>query len=263
MRNCKWCNKEITKKPNIFCDRLCLQEWNNSLKVKMTCSVCYKPYLVPESRSIISKVCSHKCRGYLAGIGGRKANIAKAEVVSFDCLNCKNPFQIYKSRSLWEKNGTQGRRKFCCKVCQLQYRKISEKKVAITCIQCGKVKSVDPYRIKAKYCSVQCKNDFQKTLTGTKSASYKNGHKTYRRDALELYQSKCICCGKAHARLHVHHIDGNNKNNVPSNWAVLCPTCHRRVHLGRLVLPFVVVPSFDHDSVSVAANLIPDVEHLS
>jgi 5-methylcytosine-specific restriction endonuclease McrA len=28
--------------------------------------------------------------------------------------------------------------------------------------------------------------------------------------------------------LDIDHIDGNNKNNYPSNWRFLCPNCHRQ-----------------------------------
>lgn len=241
MKHCEWCKKEITKKKNIFCDMKCLRAWNKSMKVKMTCTVCSKPYFVSESKSLITKACSVDCRNHLAGIGGRKANIAKAEVVTFNCLQCLKPFDIYKSRSIWEKNGTQGKRKFCCKACQLQHRKDNSKKISIICKQCGIEKLVDSYRTNAKFCCVQCKYDYEKTLTGTKSKSYKTGYKTYRRDALKLFEYKCYNCKKVHRRLQVHHIDGNNKNNTPKNWVVLCLTCHRRVHLGRIVLPEVVV----------------------
>jgi 5-methylcytosine-specific restriction endonuclease McrA len=36
----------------------------------------------------------------------------------------------------------------------------------------------------------------------------------------------CEQCGTT-ARLEVHHIDGNWKNNQPANLQVLCRTCHR------------------------------------
>lgn len=35
-------------------------------------------------------------------------------------------------------------------------------------------------------------------------------------------------------RAHIHHRDGNPANNPPdgSNWQVLCPECHRKLHDG-------------------------------
>jgi len=35
---------------------------------------------------------------------------------------------------------------------------------------------------------------------------------------------------------HVHHIDGNNKNNDPSNLVLLCSSCHKKVHSENICL---------------------------
>lgn len=140
---------------------------------------------------------------------------------------------------MWKKNGTTGLRKFCCKSCQLRYRKEHKKVKSVTCKQCGKIKQVKAYRKDAKYCSKECKWAYERTITGESSPSFKHGFKIYRREALKLYEYKCSNCSKKHRRLHVHHLDGNNKNNIPSNWTILCEKCHRQVHSGLIALPIV------------------------
>lgn len=39
----------------------------------------------------------------------------------------------------------------------------------------------------------------------------------------------CARCG-AEYRIHVHHLDGNPRNNDPANLTPLCPSCHSTVH---------------------------------
>ena len=40
---------------------------------------------------------------------------------------------------------------------------------------------------------------------------------------------RCDLCGR-YGVMHVHHKDGNPYNNNIENLAVLCPSCHRKVH---------------------------------
>lgn len=44
---------------------------------------------------------------------------------------------------------------------------------------------------------------------------------------------ECSVCGKELPRcgLHRHHKDGNQKNNIDKNLALLCPKCHRLIHI--------------------------------
>lgn len=62
----------------------------------------------------------------------------------------------------------------------------------------------------------------------------RNGSK-YTPESLEIY-----CCELCRRRrdqlgkrgtLHIHHKDGNYKNDVPDNLLVLCTSCHELVHL--------------------------------
>jgi len=50
-----------------------------------------------------------------------------------------------------------------------------------------------------------------------------------------IFEDKCQGCGITNwcnrpITLHLHHIDGNNKNNLLSNLNVLCPNCHSKTN---------------------------------
>jgi len=51
---------------------------------------------------------------------------------------------------------------------------------------------------------------------------------------LEASGYRCSVCGYDRMRqaLDLHHTDNNRKNNEFSNLKVVCPTCHREIHLG-------------------------------
>jgi 5-methylcytosine-specific restriction endonuclease McrA len=46
-------------------------------------------------------------------------------------------------------------------------------------------------------------------------------------------KGKCMWCRKQPIQ-ETHHIDGNNRNNKPSNLIPLCGTCHNRVTRGEI-----------------------------
>lgn len=90
---------------------------------------------------------------------------------------------------------------------------------------------------KNKYCSNSCQQEvFYRDVTlprilkgdvtpqGLKTAVLKyltdrDGYKCAQCGLSEWYGKQMI--------LDIDHIDGDNKNNLPSNWRFLCPNCHR------------------------------------
>lgn len=61
---------------------------------------------------------------------------------------------------------------------------------------------------------------------------YNRTYKTlHERPHRQFKQSQCETCGFAGhpCQLDVHHLDGNHRNNEPSNLQTLCANCHRLI----------------------------------
>lgn len=82
------------------------------------------------------------------------------------------------------------------------------------------------YRRK-KYCSLTCANSRDTVKAGT-----------HHWRAQKHRKAACEACGLVVA-LHVHHCDGNPRNNDPTNLQTLCTHCHNFWHhmLSRRGLP--------------------------
>ena len=106
-----------------------------------------------------------------------------------------------------------------------------------TCINCGNVGR----RNGKKYCSLNCKNDFEykerinKWLNGELDGIRGTiATSTWiKRWLREKYGNKCSSCGWCEINpytnlvpLEIEHKDGNFKNNRPDNLELLCPNCH-------------------------------------
>ena len=59
--------------------------------------------------------------------------------------------------------------------------------------------------------------------------AYLNFTKARKRDIKERDGNACKVCKKG-GKLHIHHIDGNKKNDRDDNFITLCGSCHSRVH---------------------------------
>ena len=106
-----------------------------------------------------------------------------------------------------------------------------------TCIECGSVGR----RNGKKYCSLECKNEFEykariaKWLNGEHDG-IRGGIATstwIKRWLREKYDNKCTSCGWCEVNpftnivpLELEHKDGDFKNNRPENLSLLCPNCH-------------------------------------
>ena len=44
------------------------------------------------------------------------------------------------------------------------------------------------------------------------------------------FYSKCKACSRNFRNMHIHHIDGNNKNNKKENRIQICLDCHMVIH---------------------------------
>lgn len=133
-------------------------------------------------------------------------------------------------------------KKFCNSSCAASYNNkkypkrgpVSTKK----CINCGKEIK------KGQFCSRHCiwdykhKNFIQDWKDGKENGTTGKCGKNcisdhIRKYLFEKYNSKCCKCGwgeinptNGNIPLHIHHIDGNSKNNKEDNLELLCPNCH-------------------------------------
>lgn len=100
-------------------------------------------------------------------------------------------------------------------------------RILCNCIICDK--EIEKYqrdidRNTLHYCSRECYNNRNKG----KLKKIKRHTKYY--DNL-LSHSICTCGVSSFYLLQIHHIDGNNKNNIPENLEVVCSNCHIKRHL--------------------------------
>jgi len=64
---------------------------------------------------------------------------------------------------------------------------------------------------------------------GTSYAGYPWEFVEMRPHIIERDGSRCVLCRNGKTRLHVHHIDGNTRNNNETNLITLCCRCHGKV----------------------------------
>ncbi len=84
----------------------------------------------------------------------------------------------------------------------------------------------------------------------------------YRKLAFAYYeqfgQIVCAHCGFGiQAVLEVAHVDRNRSCNVPANWAILCPTCHRMYDLD-LITTETIILMRDRPKIANWATLMKD-----
>lgn len=82
----------------------------------------------------------------------------------------------------------------------------------------------------------------QYNQSGKNNNHYKNGSGIdWFKEALKVLPEKCNRCGKTEEELKketgssircllLHHKDGVHTNNTPSNWEILCKSCHQNHH---------------------------------
>src|SRR5215831_7143626 len=75
--------------------------------------------------------------------------------------------------------------------------------------------------LRRQFCSLHCAN-----------SRFKGGlsRKAFYNRARKFRKKQCEACGNQEARLHVHHVDENWKNNSPDNLQTLCSFCHQFWH---------------------------------
>lgn len=159
---------------------------------------------------------------------------------------------------------------FCCKACSDKF--IKKPKISRNCVNCNKEFFFLSSRLKhsnRKYCSVECRIEYQKKnlkgkffnclncdnefyrnlwdikTTNPKCCSHKclqeyykkteypatiHNYNKFKTYSKSLTNKKCKLC-KSDKTVDLHHKDGNKfNNNKRDNWVLLCRSCHLRVH---------------------------------
>jgi hypothetical protein len=163
------------------------------------------------------------------------------------CLNCNKPISFFRGkRELYY--GEYVKVKFCSYKCAYNYfKKQTFLKKKKNCEVCRK--EYLPKCKNSKYCSWRCKKKGSKGknlwTTKQKKMHSKKVHETW----LKKYEDKdyyvkmhshsyrqinprpetCTICKEVKKYMIVHHIDGNRKNNHPSNLKWICQGCHLRI----------------------------------
>ncbi len=130
------------------------------------------------------------------------------------------------------------------------------------CVFCGKRLN----RRKKRYCSNNCKckqfykehpekcnvwnKNKPKVNNSCKTCGEECGRKKYCSDrckpkvvyiplhlrGMARFNTECCVCEKTFILVHIHHKDGNHKNNETNNLVSLCQVCHSKIHNKKLNL---------------------------
>lgn len=141
--------------------------------------------------------------------------------------------------------------RFCSPSCSMVARK---KRLKLICANCKK----DFERAESKtksashgfhFCSRQCK-EMAQSLSGSiaeiRPNHYGTGNNKGEIERFFLNESYkgCECGEKRSYLLQVHHIDGNKRNNNRENFEIVCGNCHIKRHLMKVNDEWVYWPKF-------------------
>jgi predicted nucleic acid-binding Zn ribbon protein len=124
-------------------------------------------------------------------------------------------------------------RKFCNNSCSASHnnrgvvRNGKPRKKADACVGCGS--SLKDYQL--RFCSNKCSAGEKKRITIER---FHNGLITWDKTLRSILLASSNCCSRCNLKtwlgepipLDVDHIDGDSRNNFPSNLRLLCKNCH-------------------------------------
>ncbi len=134
-----------------------------------------------------------------------------------------------------------GRGKFCCKACRLEYETMNSNKINLVCAECGKKFKRFRCQVKSEksFCSRECARLGE---MGKKNHGWKGGISPERQSnkAVQWTQAIykrdnyiCQMCGAGRG-LNAHHIAGWNTNPEfrydMDNGVTMCVSCHTEFH---------------------------------
>lgn len=152
-----------------------------------------------------------------------EANGRKRLGVVATCQYCGDSFPRRKNKI----------KRFCSKECRQ-----SASSALFECGCCGKKfrrhNSKSSTKSGFNFCSKICKDTAQRIGGIIVPTHYgaSNGREAYKSLIENTANPCCVDCGETKRYvLCIHHIDGNNSNNDPGNWEIVCANCHCKRHL--------------------------------
>lgn len=258
--NCPQCKKEFSYYPSMkktYCSRKCQSD---AARVITNCPECGKRFWYHQSWP--RKYCSRKCsakKNAISNLGKYAGN----ESVLVKCENCGKSFKKLFNQA--EKT----KRHFCGFTCYGKYlaktmkgiprpgvrgeKPHLQKRVEITCNQCGKVfKTKESHKDRRRFCSKKCQAKWQSEsgkVSQENNFNWKGGYEPYygpnwnqqRRNARARDKYTCQRCGVTEIQLgrqlDVHHkkrfkvfgVKNYKKANSIDNLISLCDSCHKHV----------------------------------
>lgn len=141
------------------------------------------------------------------------------EMIRLTCLQCGRPFEVYPSHF------KRGNVKFCSLSCATRYRNLTNNHARRPEVRA---------KISANHADVSGVRNPMYGRRGRAAPGYIDGRNSftgeiYRKILLASGRKPvCAICG-TETHLHVHHVDGNHKNNAIENLIWVCPRCHNTV----------------------------------
>lgn len=178
--HCQQCRQPLAsaqiKGRRQFCSKRCKNE-SQKKKVVLTCSGCHKIFsLLPYLRRKANYCCVKCYRDSTRVKEKRRCKVCQKEFYATGPL-IKKGFGIYCSR-------------------KCQHAVYERKRTAITCRQCGQIKSLPPSiatQRHSAFCSKKCKDDYSRDYV---ERICKNCHKTFQLPSWETKKGKGLFCSK-------------------------------------------------------------------
>lgn len=257
-RNIVYKDKVCKKCNSIYSPRSSTQQWCDKCLTKR-CLQCEEEFHVgKKSKYDTAKFCSRECKGLYSskhhtGENGFAYKNGNRTLEKTTCKYCDK--EIYKEKqhlNRWENN-------FCNSKCWGKYQQEHTPKgeenpqysqVTVICEWCEKeYKTYKSTKNKTRFCSKQCRNDWQSyMMSGENHHNWQGGiaeqrsldwvsreYKKWRKQVFERDNYTCQLCGdNTGGNLNAHHIksykDYPKLRRELTNGITLCERCHIEVH---------------------------------
>jgi predicted HNH restriction endonuclease len=282
IRKCELCGEDIPNrelstnnkkyKAKKFCSAKCHHQ-SMKQEFKYNCAECGEIVIRTKNNIVTNVFCDNTCKGKYAGKHYNKSGKKTDGKIIKKCENCKEDYEVIKSRSKTSK--------FCSITCRAEFNtKVSpytqKVRVDIKCDNCDiKFDKVPSDIRKLNFCCTNCMYEYYETsgmFAGENSGTWNGGDEDYRggnwrtqrRKVRERDNYTCQRCSITEEEygheLSVHHIKpyryfNNNylEANKLENLICLCGSCHSSVHSKKYNgTKFLNIPIADVEKVNLS-----------